>query len=125
MDGSLDETRVIVVDDEVEVAEVLAELLSFNGYRVQTAADGEAALTLAATFQPHCMLLDIRMKGMGGLELTRRMRADYGDDVVLIAISGAGSDSPDTREAFALVDHFLLKPLDIAELERILPPMHA
>jgi len=124
MDGSLDDTRVIVVDDELELAELLAEVLQSNGYRVKTAADGEAALTLAAEFRPHCMLLDIRMSGMGGLELTRRMRAEYGDDVVLIAISGSSASLPETREAFALVDHFLPKPLDIQELEKILPPVH-
>jgi DNA-binding response OmpR family regulator len=117
------EARILVVDDMVELAESLTVLLECNGYTVKSAADGEMALSVARDFHPHCVLLDIQMPGMDGLELTRQLRAISGDDIVLIAMTGQEPCSSDVRETFALVDHYLHKPFDIAKLEKVLPPL--
>jgi len=118
-----DEVRVVVVDDHVDGAESLAELLTLNGYCVKTAHDGIEAWTLIEEFQPLCVLFDINMPGMDGAELSKRMRASYGNDVVLIAITGAPEDDLHVAETFARVDYYLQKPIDLAKLQVALPPL--
>jgi DNA-binding response OmpR family regulator len=117
------EARILVVDDMVELTESLTVLLECNGYTVKSALDGEEALSVAKDFRPHCVLLDIQMPGMNGLELTRRLRMVSGDDIVLIAMTGHEPRSADVRDAFELVDHYLQKPFDIEKLEKVLPPL--
>jgi DNA-binding response OmpR family regulator len=119
-----DEVRVIVVDDNPDAADSLAELIRLNGYRVWTASDGESALELTNSTNPNCVLFDIRMPGMGGLELARQLRAKYRDEVVLIATTGSERTSPDVVEVFNLVDHYFCKPFDAAELEKVLRPIN-
>ena len=119
------EARILVVDDMVELTESLTVLLECNGYTVKSAFDGEAALMVARDFRPHCVLLDIHMPGMNGLELTRQLRMVSGDDIVLIAMTGQEPRSPQVRDAFALVDHYLHKPFDIEMLEKVLPPLQS
>ena len=115
------EVRVLIVDDAVDVAEALAYVLTLDGYTVQTAANGVQALQIADAFGPHCVLLDVRMPGMDGLELTKSLRQRYGDDVVLIAITGSSGDDERVSETFARVDHYLQKPIDSATLRKVLP----
>lgn len=119
-----DEVRVVVVDDHVDGAESLAELLTLTGYCVRTAHDGVEALALIDEFEPMCVLFDIKMPGIDGAELSKRLRAKYGDDKVLIAITGAPEDDRQVAEAFARVDHYLQKPIDLAKLQIILPSAH-
>ena len=116
------ECRVLVVDDDFDVANALAELLSVNGYVVRTANDGLSALAMVKEFRPDCVLLDIRMPGIDGLDLTRQLRAAYRDDLVLVAVTGGSADESRVAQTFDLVDHYLAKPIDIKKLEKILPP---
>lgn len=119
-----DEVRVVVVDDHVDGAESLAGLLALNGYCVKTAHDGIQAWALIETFQPLCVLFDIKMPGMDGAELSKRMRATYGDEMVLIAITGAPEDDTHVAETFARVDYYLQKPINLAKLQVALPPLN-
>ena len=73
------DVRVLVVDDIEDAARSLALVLSLNGYISRTANDGASALELTEAFRPHCILLDVNMPGIDGLELTRRLRNTYGD----------------------------------------------
>ncbi len=116
------DVRVLVVDDLEDAAEALAGVLALNGYVARTAHDGASALRLTKEFLPHCILLDVKMPGIDGLELTHRLRSSYGDDIVLVAVTGCRSDEARVSETFALVDHYLTKPIDFAKLETILPP---
>jgi CheY-like chemotaxis protein len=118
-----DEVRVVVVDDDVDSAESLAALLTLNGYSVKTAHDGCQAWALIQEFQPLCVLLDIRMPGIDGAELSRRLRASYRGNVVLIAITGAPEDDKQVAETFARVDHHIQKPIDLAKLQIVLPAL--
>lgn len=118
-----EEVRVVVVDDHVDGAESLAALLALNGYCVKTAHDGAQALALIEAFQPVCVLFDIKMPGMDGAELSKRLRASYGNDVVLIAITGAPEDDRHVAETFARVDYYLQKPINLAKLQIALPPI--
>ena len=120
---SEDDVRVLVVDDVVDAAEVLAETLALSGYKVWIATDGAAALALVEAHQPHCVLLDIGMPGMDGNELTRTLRTRYGDDIVLIAVTGREHDDARVVDTFARVDHYLQKPVDPNLLRKLLPPV--
>ena len=119
---SENDVRVLVVDDVDDAAQALAGILQLNGYVARTAHDGASALQLTEEFLPHCILLDVKMPGIDGLELTHRLRSSYGDDIVLVAVTGCSVDEARVSETFELVDHYLSKPIDMAKLETILPP---
>jgi CheY-like chemotaxis protein len=116
-----DTVRVVVVDDDHDGADLLAELLRMSGYEVAVAYGGLEALDLIEARQPHCVLLDVGMPGMDGGELTERLRARYGDDIVLVAIAGRASDDQRVAPTFVLVDHYLQKPVDPVQLRKLLP----
>ena len=118
-----DDVRVLVVDDVVDAAEALAETLALSGYKVWIATDGAVALALVEEHKPHCVLLDIGMPGMDGNELTRTLRTRYGDDIVLIAVTGREHDDERVSDTFARVDHYLQKPVDPDVLRKLLPPV--
>jgi CheY-like chemotaxis protein len=118
-----DEARVIVVDDAVDVAAAMAYALEADGYRVWTAHDGNEALALVEEHHPHCVLFDIDMPSLDGSELSKRLREKYGDDLVLVAMTGWSDKDPRVAEAFARVDHYLRKPIDPAVLRKLLPPV--
>ncbi|HEY3633681.1 MAG TPA: response regulator [Caldimonas sp.] len=120
---SQDDVRVLVVDDVADAAEALAETLGLSGYKVQVAETGARALALIEEQQPHCVLLDIGMPGMDGNDLARTLRARYGDDIVLIAVTGREHDDERVSDTFARVDHYLQKPVDPDVLRKLLPPV--
>ena len=119
---SENDVRVLVVDDLEDAARSLAVVLSLNGYTARTAHDGASALRITKEFLPHCILLDVNMPGIDGLELTHRLRNSYGDDIVLVAVTGGGADETRVSKTFELVDHYLAKPIEMTKLEKILPP---
>ena len=118
-----DDVRVLVVDDFADAAETLATVLELDGYVVRIARDGEEALVVVEQFQPHCVILDINMPGLDGNGLSAQLRSRYGDDIVLIAITGTDGSDRRVGQTFARVDHYLLKPLDPEVLRKALPPI--
>lgn len=114
---------MLVVDDFADAAETLAAVLEFDGYVVRTAYDGDEALSVVEQFQPHCVVLDINMPGLDGNGLSAHLRLRYGDDIILIAITGAGESDQRVAQTFDRVDHYLIKPLDPAALRKALPPI--
>jgi DNA-binding response OmpR family regulator len=121
--GGSDEVRVLVVDDSADLAEAIALLLRDKGYTVRTATDGAAALALIGESAVHCVILDVRMPNMDGHEFARHLRAQYRDDIVLIAISGHSATEPEVAATFSIVDHYLQKPFDFGALGKILPSL--
>jgi two-component system, OmpR family, response regulator len=115
--------RVLVVDDSPDMRATLRILLGLWGHEVREAGDGHAALGLAATFRPDAVLLNIGLPGLDGYEVARRLRRLPGlGGVLLIAITGYGTDQHVTACRAAGLDHHLLKPFDPVELERLLAP---
>lgn len=110
--------RVLVVDDEVELAEAVARGLRREGYAVDVAHDGEAALE-AARLTPYDLIsLDITMPGMDGREVVRRLREDPPHDVVPRVLLLTARDSLEDRVAGLDegADDYLVKPFAFAEL---------
>ena len=121
--GSL---RVLVVDDNVDVAESTAELLNMAGYEMHVEHDGPAALKAVSSFRPDLILLDIGMPGMDGFEVARRLRAEFGSDwPILIAISGYGQDRYLRQAKEVGFDRCLVKPVDASTLPELLAGIHS
>jgi len=113
--------KVLIVDDNQDAAETLAEALAELGFLTQTAFDGSSALKLVGAFRPDIMLIDVGLPVMDGYELVGRLRADARlASVRLIAVTGYGQES-DRRRAFeAGFDEHLVKPVDLARLHSLL-----
>jgi CheY-like chemotaxis protein len=115
--------RVLVVDDCPDMRSTSRILLGLWGHEVREAGDGHVALGLAATFRPDAVLLNIGLPGLDGYEVARRLRRLPGlEGVLLVAITGYGSDQDVAACRAAGFDHHLLKPFDPAVLERLLRP---
>jgi CheY-like chemotaxis protein len=112
--------RIVVVDDQDDIVAVLAEALSLDGFDVRTAHDGASALEAIAEHLPLCVLTDVNMPGIDGFELARRLRALYGSELVLIAVTGWGDRNDRASEEYADFDHCLRKPVDLDQVRRIL-----
>ena len=112
---------VLVVDDNRDSADSLAELLRLSGAQAVVAYNGPDALKLAARVHPALGILDIGMPGMDGCELAQRLLADPAHQGLrLVAMTGWGQENDRARVASAGFMHHLLKPIDIAELTSVL-----
>ena len=85
--GEMTEPRVLLVDDEIEFAQVLRERLEARGLHVETAASGEEALRVTAAKSFDAILLDLAMPGMDGIETLKRLRASN-PDLQIILLTG-------------------------------------
>jgi len=113
--------RILVVDDNHDAAESLAELLTLRMHDVRTAYDGPGALQEAATFRPDVLLLDLGLPGMNGYEVAQRLREhEHLHHVVLIAVTGWGQDEDHRRSQQSGFRHHLVKPVAPAEIDRLL-----
>ena len=113
--------RVLVVDDNVDGAESLANMLQIGGHETRTAHSGPAALDAARPFNPEVVFLDIGLPGMNGYEVAKRLRAEPTlGGAVLVALTGWGSDDDKRRSREAGFDFHLTKPVELTAIERIL-----
>ncbi|HEX7236866.1 MAG TPA: response regulator, partial [Gammaproteobacteria bacterium] len=112
--------RILIADDNADSAESMGMLLRLMGNDVRIASDGLDAVEQAETFQPDIVLLDIGMPRLDGYEAARRIRSQqWGRDTLLVAVTGWGP-SDDSEEATAAgFDCHFTKPLDPAELRRL------
>lgn len=105
---------ILVVDDEVNARTALAALLSDDGYIVQTANDGLMALAKVDECTPDLVLTDIKMPGLDGIGLLRKVRADHPDCPVILMSAHIGANREiGTRAGAAAI---IAKPLDFDEL---------
>ena len=113
--------RVLVVDDNLDAAESLAELLRALQHDVRTAHDGPTALQAALDHRPDVMLLDIGLPRMNGYEVAKRLRQQpVFSNAVLIAMTGYGQESDRESSRAAGFDHHLVKPADFGKVQEIL-----
>ena len=113
--------KILVVDDNVDAANTLHDLLDMDGFDVTTAYDGVAAVAAAATIQPEVVVMDIGMPGMNGYDAARLIRQQPGGPrIMLIALTGWGQANDKKRASLAGFDHHLVKPVDYDLLMRCL-----
>ena len=106
--------RVLVVEDDEEIAQVLQRSLRMEGYEVRTSADGEAALHDAENFSPDLVILDLGLPKLDGIDVARTLRAE--GDVPILMLTAR--DAVDARVAGldAGADDYLVKPFERQEL---------
>ncbi len=115
--------RVLIVDDNVDAAELLAEALSLAGHEVAVAHDGPEALQVQARFRPDVGVLDIGLPVMDGYKLATRMRQVSAVPMRLIALTGYGQSEDRERSARAGFDAHLVKPVEIEEIAGLVSRM--
>jgi two-component system OmpR family response regulator len=108
-------SRVLVVDDEPYIADLLATGLRFVGFDVRTAAGGQQALTLVREWKPDALVLDVMMPDVDGFEVTRRLRAD-GRGVPVLFLTAR--DSTEDKVAGLTIggDDYVTKPFSLEEI---------
>jgi PAS domain S-box-containing protein len=113
--------KVLVVDDNVDAAEMLAHALEMNGHHTWIAHDGPEALRRAADARPAAAFLDIGLPVMDGYELASRLRETPGlEGIRLIAVTGYGQESDRRRSAAAGFHHHLVKPVNLDDIHAVL-----
>lgn len=115
--------RILVVDDNCDSAISMSMMLKLLGHDVQTAHDGVEAIEVAGTFRPEVILMDVGMPKLNGYEATRRIREQpWGRDIKIIALTGWGQDDDRNQSKSAGCNGHLVKPMNLADLEKLLGP---
>ncbi len=113
--------RILVIDDNRDAAETMAELLRLEKHEVHDASSGEQGLAEALHFNPHAVILDIGLPDIDGYAVARRLRSEpWGRNLLLIALTGWGKEQDKELARQAGFDHHLTKPADLRELTRML-----
>ena len=109
------EARILVVDDEPNILELLAASLRFAGFDVRTAPDGAAALETARTFGPDLLVLDVMMPGLDGFDVLRRLRSSGSRTPVLFLTA---RDAPEDKVQGLTLggDDYVTKPFSLEEV---------
>ena len=111
----MDEIKVLIVDDEVEFAETLAERLALRGFLPETEDSGRGGLAALADVLPDVVLLDLKMPAMSGFEVLVEIKEKYPSiEVIMLTGHGAASSGIDSMERGAF--DFIMKPVDLGEL---------
>jgi two-component system, OmpR family, response regulator MprA len=106
--------RVLVVEDDEEIAQVLQRSLRLEGYEVRVAADGETALDQSAAFHPDLVILDLGLPKLDGMEVARRMRAE--NDVPILMLTARDALDARVEGLDSGADDYLVKPFERDEL---------
>ena len=118
--------RILVVDDNEDAADTMAELLGGLGADVEVAYDGDSGLKMLRVHRPSIIVLDLGMPGLDGHEVARRVRLDPEfRNVTLIALTGWGQEENRRRTKEAGFDHHLVKPVQFETLEALLATLPA
>lgn len=111
--------RVLIVDDEEELVSALTERLELRGFIAAGATSGSQALADLGEGRWDVVVVDIRMPGIGGFELTRRIRAEYPRTAVILLTGRTSMEDAEEGRAAGAFD-YLAKPVPIETLEQVL-----
>jgi DNA-binding response OmpR family regulator len=106
--------RVLIVEDDEAIAEVVQRMLRIDGYKTEIARDGAAGLTLAASFDPDLVILDLGLPQIDGTEVARRLRED--SDVPILVLTARDATESKVEGLDAGADDYLVKPFERDEL---------
>lgn len=113
--------RILIVDDNDDLAVAVARLLALDGYETFTAHDGHAGLEAVERHRPEVVLLDLQMPGLSGHEVCERIRATHADPhLLIVAMTGWAEEEDRNRCVDAGFDEFLLKPVSHSTLIALL-----
>jgi two-component system, OmpR family, response regulator len=115
MTDDAEHTRLLVVDDEPNLAEVVTMALRFNGFTVETAASGREALAAVSSFKPHLIVLDVMLPDMEGFEVARRLGAQRAG-VPIIFLTARDATEDKVRGLSGGGDDYMTKPFSLEEL---------
>jgi DNA-binding response OmpR family regulator len=107
--------RVLIVDDEEELAATIAERLELRGIKAQTASNGDAALSVLKTDPPHVVVLDLMMPGMGGLEMLKQIKS-LKLNIPVIMLTGYGSKEQSIEGMNLGAFDYVIKPCNLDDL---------
>jgi CheY-like chemotaxis protein len=114
--------KILVIEDCVDMAESLCMVLELLGYQARATYTGPDGVHEAAAWRPDVVLSDIGLPGLDGFEVARRLRKLPGlSDVLLVAVTAYGSEEDRRRGREAGFDHYLVKPVEVRDLRRVLP----
>jgi PAS domain S-box-containing protein len=117
--------RILVVDDNRDAASTLTMLLEYMGNTARMVHDGEEAVETAGKFRPNVVLLDIGLPKMNGYDAARAIRLEpWGQNMVLIAVTGWGHDEDKRKSEDAGFDLHMVKPVDPRALMKLLAELH-
>jgi two-component system, sensor histidine kinase len=122
-DEDAESLRVLVVDDDPDLAEMLGITLERFGHRVASVEEGAAAIEQAAAIDAEIAIVDLGMPGMNGYEVARQLRR-VRPGIILVALTGFGDQRHRSDAQRAGFDHYLLKPVDVVGLDRMLRKLH-
>src|SRR3954454_19800314 len=107
--------RILVVDDEPDIVEVISMALRFQGFAVESADTGASALTAVSAFRPHLMVLDVMLPDMEGFEVARRLGAQRAD-VPILFLTARDATEDKIRGLTLGGDDYVTKPFSLEEL---------
>jgi CheY-like chemotaxis protein len=108
------------VDDNLDAADCLAQVLTDSGHEVKVAHDGPSSLEAVRSHRPDVVFLDIGLPRLNGYEVARELRREYGSTMTLVALTGYGQESDRRRTKEAGFDHHLVKPVRLESIAALL-----
>ena len=115
VNSSAPSQRVLVVDDEPNIADVISMALRYQGFTVETAADGRSALKAMSAFRPHLIVLDIMLPDMEGFEVAKRLGAQRAQVPIIFLTARDGTEDK-VRGLTTGGDDYVTKPFSLEEL---------
>ena len=113
-------SRILIVDDNKDLAASLARLLRILGHEVEVVYDGRKGIEIARSFRPEVVLLDIGLPNLDGYQVARTLREEGFHDTIIIAVSGYGQEEDRKLSKQAGFDQHLVKPASLPQLRSIL-----
>ena len=112
--------RILIVDDNKDLATSLARLLRLLGHEVEVVFDGRQGIEAARIYRPRVLLLDIGLPHVDGYQVARTLRQEGFHDILIIALSGYGQEEDRRRSREAGINHHVTKPVDVKTIAELI-----
>ena len=112
--------RILIVDDNKDLATSLARLLGLLGHEVEVVFDGRKAIEAVRIYRPRVLLLDIGLPLVDGYQVARTLRQEGFHDILIIALSGYGQEEDRRRSREAGMNHHVTKPVDVKTIAELI-----
>ena len=113
-------SRILIVDDNKDLATSLARLLRLLGHEVEVVFDGLKAIEAVRAYHPRVILLDLGLPSIDGYQVARNLRQEGFKDIVIIALSGYGQEEDRRRSQEAGMNYHVTKPADVKTISNLI-----